>query len=175
VQPERYDADDADDPRDAASAEELAWQSIVANYGDRPELDHPESAALDTDEPVGPAAPSTPPPASSAPFGGRFGNLVGGPVAEPPSDPGADDEGEDEDAFVPPEPPPVPRTTPDRLLAWIGIFGSPVVLLLSLILSISLPTFVAYVLVLGFVGGFGYLVARMPRGPRDPWDDGAQI
>ena len=30
-------------------------------------------------------------------------------------------------------------------------------------------------LVGGFLGGFGYLVAQMPRGPRDPFDDGARL
>ena len=46
------------------------------------------------------------------------------------------------------------------MLAWIGIFGSPVVLLLSLILSISLPTFVAYVLICRLRRRL-----RLPRGP----------
>jgi hypothetical protein len=144
---------EADDPADAA------WRAIVDNYGDRAEIDDP---------PPPPVAP----PASSAPFGGRFGNLTTGP--------GFDEEDEDEpfladERFEPPPPPPVPRTTPDRLAAWVGIFGSPAILLASLIFSISMPAFVAYLLVAGFVGGFVYLVYQMPRGPRDPWDDGAQV
>jgi hypothetical protein len=81
----------------------------------------------------------------------------------------------EEEGYEPPPPPPVPRTTPDRLVAWIGIFGSPAVLLASLILQISLPPIIGYLLIVGFVGGFVYLVAKMPREPRDPWDDGAQI
>ena len=32
-----------------------------------------------------------------------------------------------------------------------------------------------YLLVAAFVGGFLYLVTRMPRGPRDPADDGARL
>jgi hypothetical protein len=50
-----------------------------------------------------------------------------------------------------------------------------VVLLVALIFSISLPPLLGYGLVAAFVGGFGYLVYTMPREPRDPWDDGAQV
>lgn len=81
----------------------------------------------------------------------------------------------DEDRFVPPTPPPVPRTSPDRLAAWAGLFGAPVVLLVALVLNLSLPTWVGYLLVAWFVGGFLYLVVQMPSGPRDPDDDGARL
>ena len=63
----------------------------------------------------------------------------------------------------------------DRLLAWAGVFVSPLVLLLATVLLIQLPSLVAWALVVGFLGGFGYLVAQMPRGPRDPFDDGAVL
>jgi hypothetical protein len=55
------------------------------------------------------------------------------------------------------------------------VFGSPLILLFCLILKVQLPTLVGYVLIAGFVGGFIYLVAQMPRGPRDPFDDGARL
>ncbi len=155
VQPDRPDQPDHPDGDD----DDRAWQAIVEHYGDRPEFDDP------------PAPEATEPPVlSGAPFGGRFGDLRFA---------GHEDENEpfvaEDEGFEPPVPPPVPRTTPDRLAAWIGIFGSPIVLLLALVLGISLPTYVGYLLVGGFVGGFLYLVFKMPRGPRDPWDDGAQV
>ena len=75
----------------------------------------------------------------------------------------------------PADSPAAPAPTTDRLIAWLGVFGSPVVLLVCLVFGIDLPQFVAYLLVAGFVGGFLYLVIQMPRGPRDPDDDGAQI
>ncbi len=81
----------------------------------------------------------------------------------------------DDDRFVPPDPPPAPRTSPDRLVAWGGLFGSPLVLLVLLVANLSLPTWVGYGLVAWFVGGFLYLVGQMPRGPRDPDDDGARV
>jgi hypothetical protein len=82
---------------------------------------------------------------------------------------------DDEDRFVPPEPPPLPTVPRDRMLAWVGLFGSPTVLLVALVLGVHLPTLVAYLLIGGFIGGFLYLVVHMPRGPHDPWDDGARI
>lgn len=153
-------------PNHDDEAEDQAWRSIVENYGDRPELDEP-------------------PPVSDAPFGGRFGDLRAFP-SESEDDPFvADDadtaenagpeDAEDEDRYVPPPPPPLPRVEPDRLLAWAGVLGSPVVLLCALIFSIGMPTWLGYLLVAGFVGGFLYLVVKMPREPRDPWDDGAQV
>ena len=160
-------------------AEDRAWRAIVENYGDRPQLEDPPVAPPD----------DAPGPASDAPFGGRFGDLRSFAAPEDPEDPlparpehprpdhreGDHRDDEDEDRFVPPDPPPLPRATPDRLLAWVGVLGSPLVLLASLLLSFPIPGWAAYLLVAGFVGGFVYLVARMPREPRDPWDDGAQV
>jgi hypothetical protein len=52
---------------------------------------------------------------------------------------------------------------------------SPLLLLVATVLRIHVPTVVAWLLVCGFLGGFGYLVSQMPRGPRDPFDDGAVL
>ncbi|HEU5035955.1 MAG TPA: hypothetical protein VFT70_03040 [Nocardioides sp.] len=155
MQPDHHHDDGADE------AAEQAWRAIVENYGDRPELEEP---------PVAPEAPEAP-PASTAPFGGRFGDLRAfRPESE--DDPFVADE---EEGFTPPEPPPLPRVEPDRLIAWIGVLGSPVVLLCALLFSFGMPSWLGYLLVAGFVGGFLYLVLKMPREPRDPWDDGAQV
>ena len=93
----------------------------------------------------------------------------------PTVDPDEPPEDVDEERFVPPPPPPVPRTSPDRLAAWGGLFGAPLVLLVVLLLGRSLPAWLGYVLVAWFVGGFLYLVVQMPSGPRDPGDDGARL
>ena len=157
------------DPRDDdADADERAWQAIVDNYGDRPEIDE---------------SPTTSAP--GGPFGGRFGDpdaisrRVENPVEDPRDslDDDLDDDLEDDEdeGYEPPPPPPLPRVAPDRGLAWAGVFGSPAVLLAALVLSISIPTWLGYLLIIGFVGGFVYLVVTMPREPRDPFDDGAQV
>jgi hypothetical protein len=126
--------------------EDEAWRAIVENYGERPIVEPDDSP-----EDAGHApAPDEQRPASSSP--------------EP-----------DDERFVPPPPPPVPRTTPDRLAAWCGLFGAPTVLLVALVLGRSLPVWLGYVLVAWFVGGFLYLVVQMPSGPRDPGDDGARL
>lgn len=130
--------------------DEAAWAQIVANYGERAELT-PEDEA--TPEPERPARAAAPPP-------------------EPEPDELLED---DDDAFEPPPPPPLDRPPADRLAAWLGVLGSPILLVVSIVAGISLPTWAVLLLAGAFVGGFGYLVARMPRSPRDPWDDGARV
>ena len=136
-----------------------AWRAIVDNYGDRANLegdrdvDDPE---LETSSESGWVDPPEPTP-------------------ERTWDEESIDSDWSQDRFVPPPPPPVPKTTKDRLLAWFGVLGSPAVLLVSLILGIGLPSFIATLLVVAFVGGFLYLVLLMPSGPRDPDDNGAVL
>ena len=82
---------------------------------------------------------------------------------------------DDEERFVPPPPPPLPRPDNKRLAAWVGVFGVPSLLLICLVFGIGLPALLSYALVAWFVGGFTYLVLLMPKGPRDPDDDGARV
>ncbi len=133
------------------SKDDDVWRAIVDNYGDRPEIE-----AEDV-----PPAPAPEPRRS---------------IETPSSweDPYVDSDWST-DRFVPPPPPPLPTPTTDRLIAWVGVFGSPIVLLVCLVLGIDLPRVIAYLLVASFVGGFLYLVVQMPRGPRDPDDDGAKL
>jgi hypothetical protein len=84
---------------------------------------------------------------------------------------------EDEGHFVPPPPPPLPPVDPRRKLAWAGLALGPAVALLVLVLGVRLAGWVAFLLVLGFVGGFVYLVATMRSSRDDDWpgDDGAVL
>ncbi|MBS43199.1 MAG: hypothetical protein CMH83_08585 [Nocardioides sp.] len=166
------------------SNDDEAWRAIVDNYGERARLDpddevHRRPVAGDRrpDEPDRPGDDSSTydDQAAAAPQGDESWRH------EPDVDPFAslhaaqDADAQDDEAFVPPEPPPVPETTWDRRAAWFGVIGGPALLLLALVTGIDLPQWFAVLLVLGFVGGFVYLVARMPREPRDPFDDGARI
>lgn len=141
-----------DDEGARRAREDAEWQSIVENYGDRPEV-----GAKDPEpEPVvDPAIFEMP-----AALGARSWELE-----------------EEDDRFVPPPPPPVPRPHGLRLAAWLGLFGVPAVVLLCIVLHVSLPSPLGFLALVWFVGGFGYLVATM-NGPRDPgggWDDGAVV
>lgn len=138
------------------AAQDAAWQEIVANFGERAQLDD-----QDLDEPV----------VTPAPY---FDDDI-----DQPFDPDPDVYLDDEDRFVPPEPGPLPRTAPDRLVAWIGLFGAPVATIVLFVIhattGLDVPGWVITVLVVAFLAGFGYLVLHMPREPRDPWDDGARL
>ena len=130
--------------------EDEVWRQIVANYGDAPSVeDVPRSEPQEVE-----AEPRVEPAAEPAPTSFPW---------------------EDEGRFVPPPPPPLPRPEPRRALAWLGLFGAPVVLLAALVFGVYLPGWLSLILVGGFIGGFVYLVSTMPSGPRDPGDDGARI
>lgn len=136
--------------------DEAAWREIVENYGKRVLADEPaEPVEEPVEEPV-------PPPAPPEQYDAEL-------------DPFLDDPDDPEDRFVPPVPPPMPRPAPDRLVAWLGVFLAPAILLTFVILGYRPPELVGWLLVGWFVGGFLYLVVKMPGSPRDPFDDGAQI
>ena len=138
--------------------EAAAWQDIIANYGERATLD-------DAPEPTGPVR-STEPAVDPGLFDRAF--LESQEVAEP---------WDGEEHFVPPEPPPLPKLEPRRKLAWIGLFGAPLVMLLAIVIGWNYPDWFAGMMVMGFIGGFVYLVATMPKHGSDDWpgDDGAVI
>ncbi len=138
-----------DDPEPADLARELEWQRIVDNFGDRAILEPEEEPPVD----------AAPPRAHED-------------LDDPPE---VADQVQPDDEFVPPTPPPVPRPPLDRLLAWLGVFGVPAVVLFCIVAGISVPTWIGLLMAAGFVGGFGYLVLRMSDEPRDPWDDGAVL
>lgn len=126
--------------------DDALWRDIVDNYGERPRLSEEEPAADG-----GPV------------WDGR------GPGLESAPEPLVDDE------FVPPDPPAPPLPEGPRLAAWLGVLVVPMVMLVVLVLRWHPPGILTLALLAWFVGGFGYLVAAMPRGPRDPYDDGAQL
>jgi hypothetical protein len=82
---------------------------------------------------------------------------------------------EDEGHFVPPEPPPLPVPEPHRLVAWAGVLGAPLVMLVLVVFRITPPGWLSLLLVVGFVGGFVGLVATMRRDDDGQGDDGAVL
>ncbi|MEP6816798.1 MAG: hypothetical protein ABI873_14735 [Marmoricola sp.] len=152
--------------------EDELWRSIVEHYGDRISLD---PSAEPTVEP-----PDETPPDSSADPVQKPASPPVQPRVQPPGqrdEPDLLDAWDDpDDHFVPPEPPPLPTLEPPRLLAWAGVFGVPVLVIVVSVLKIPVPSFVSVLGLAWFVGGFGYLVATMRRdGDPDKWDDGAVL
>jgi hypothetical protein len=82
---------------------------------------------------------------------------------------------DDEERFVPPEPPPITSTDLASRLAWLGVLGGPLLLLLAALTWSRLPMLVVLVALSAFVGGFITLVARLPRDRDDGPDDGAVV
>jgi hypothetical protein len=141
--------------------EDDVWRSIVENYGERPDLDDPDET---------PDPPSTV-SATSADLDAEVASYD----PEPTVAPDRGDLDDDEDRYVPPAPPPLPRPAPRRAAAWGGLVGAPMLMLVLVVFGIDLPGVLDLVLLAAFVGGFGYLVATMPKRPREPWDDGSQV
>lgn len=113
----------------------------------------------------------SPPPRQMLDGRAAFADQVLGPAASDlPRPPG-----DDEDDFVPPEPPPIPRGTVAARFAWLGAIGGPILMLISALLGLGTP--IAAVGLIGFITGFGALVAMTPDRPRtdDGWDDGAVL
>ena len=130
--------------------EDAEWRAIVDNYGEQPEFTPPP--VPEPEPPVEFELPAELGPRSWTP--------------EP-----------EDDRYVPPPPPPLPRPQGIRLVAWLGLFGVPTVVLVCIVLNVSLPSPLGFLALVWFVGGFGYLVATM-NGPKDPEggsDDGAVV
>lgn len=181
------------------SKEDALWRAIIENYGERADLD---ASTPDAPGPDGASAASVGAPEATTDTAESQPETQPESAVESPAEPaeptvvagpdGADHEAaraaeaarrerefeaqhEVPEQFVPPEPPPLPYVPPSRLLAWCLMVGGPLLLLLSLVLDFWLPGIIQLLAVAGFVGGFVYLVIRMPRDPRDPWDDGARV
>ena len=85
------------------------------------------------------------------------------------------DEDDQHDRFVPPDPPPITSTDLPSRLAWVGVIGGPLFLLVAALVWRTLPTLVVIGALAVFIGGFVTLVARLPRDRGDGSDDGAVV
>lgn len=152
--------------------EDEAWRLIVDHFDETAVRDpqHPaEAEPADRHEDSSPdeveASPAEPENETPTPY---F------PTPPPPPAPEARAPG-DEDRFVPPPPPPAPALSRGRRVAWATVLGVPLCFFLAALTGRALPGGFAALLALGLVGAFVYLVATLPREPRDPWDDGSRV
>ena len=167
----------ARDDRSAMAAADVdaAWARIIAGYDNPTSPVGPWSVAEDIDGSVTPTSGGS----------GLSGRLVRRGDTEPaePAEPAHtwDDgwaEADDPDNhFVPPPPPPLPQVDSVTRLAWLGILGGPLFILITSILGLQMESWVVFVALLAFCGGIATLVARMGDHPSqdDGWDDGAVV
>lgn len=184
--------DEPDDPAEGAGQrgegagrkldEDAAWREIIAHYDEATAPDPViEGPVIDPRETADPDPPATPGSAAGTDHPlpeAREERLRG--LFRPGWDDAADpaELWEDEEHFVPPAPPPLPAVDPRRRLAWAGLFGSPMLMVLDVVLGWRLPDWLLFLMAASFAGGFVYLVATMPKrpgdGPGGP-DDGAVV
>lgn len=79
-----------------------------------------------------------------------------------------------EDQFVPEPPMPLPRPAWPVLVAWIAM-GYAVLVVLAISLGGRLPAWAGWLGLVGFVGGFGLLLTRLPRHRPPDAGDGAVL
>jgi hypothetical protein len=186
---------DRDGPGDVAPGEredhpeldvDAAFAAIVAGFAEPlPTGVGPWPAAEDVDADAASSDPATEP--SPFPDSAGMSPEARGPRHRQPDGsldrgdrandeaPGAAPGEDDEERFVPPEPPPITSTDLASRLAWLGVLGGPLVLLLAALTWSHLPTLVVLGALSAFVGGFITLVARLPRDRDDGPDDGAVV
>jgi hypothetical protein len=85
------------------------------------------------------------------------------------------DPDDEHEHFVPDPPEPLPHLEPYKQLAWAGVICGPLFLLIAALTGLSLPGWLSWLAIVGFVGGFVTLVATMSD--KDDWDpdDGAVV
>ena len=79
-----------------------------------------------------------------------------------------------EESFDPGPPPPLPRPAWPVLVGWIGL-GYAMLTVLLVAVRVPLPAWAAWAGVIGFVGGFGLLISRLPRQRPPDAGDGAVL
>jgi hypothetical protein len=155
------------------STEDAEWKSLVAQFNEPSAPGHADSAL-----PRWPASEDVDENSYEPLIDVPAGLIVG-------DGPDGDDEAEDErparrndphEHFVPPEPPRGPRLDWASRLAWLGLIGGPLLLILAAVFDFG-QSRITLVAVIGFVAGFLTLVIRMKdRLPQDDTpDDGAVV
>ena len=83
--------------------------------------------------------------------------------------------GADGGHYVPPDPDPLPETTPLNRLAWAAVLGGPLLLLLAATLWRDMPQWLVGAVVVAVIAGFVRLVWLLPRSGEGREDDGARV
>lgn len=180
-----------DEDRDADRADreaiDRAFADLVAGYHLTAERTEPPAAAVEHAEPPRPGAGSTPgstaeaalsqptpeSPSESLPEAGA-GWADDHPLFRFEPEPHPDPVPELEERFEPPEPEPLPKPAWPVLGALLGM-GYAVLTMLAVVVGVRLPSWAGWLAIIGFVGGFGLLVSRLPRERPPGSGDGAVL
>ena len=157
------------------STEDAEWESLVEQFN------APSAPGHDGGESPVPRWPA------SEDVDEKYEPLIDVPAGLVVGDDKDDDEDEKEtppakraddphDHFVPPEPPRGPRLDWISRIAWLGLIGGPLLLILAAVLDFGTGR-ITTIAVVGFIGGFLTLVIRMKDRlpPDDTPDDGAVV
>lgn len=142
---------------DQAFAELVAGFHLTAERPDPPREIHPN------EPPSAPPAGSVFEPPRPLP-----------PPQFPPPEPQDEPDPGPEETYDPGPPPPLPRPAWPVLVGWIGV-GYAVLTVLAVAIGVDLPRWAAWAGIIGFVGGFGLLVSRLPRHRPPDAGDGAVL
>jgi hypothetical protein len=168
---------------------DAAFAAIVADFASPPPAGAgpwPAAEDIEEEQPDAGAQPSAGAPDAVGPDAARFDPARRGPRHRLPDGTGSPgafelgtgygaDEDDQQDRFVPPDPPPITSTDLMSRLAWLGVIGGPLFLLVAALVWRTLPTLVVIIALAAFIGGFITLVARLPRDRGDGSDDGAVV
>jgi hypothetical protein len=175
------------DPSMVEQNDDLTFAQLVAGF-DRPlggtiapwpvdeDLSGNDARVIDERDAAAPVEPDTEGDAGRRRWGDRGDNTVGSDdeflAVTWRSRDDASDRGEH---FVPDPPAPLPHLEPYKQLAWAGVIGGPLTLLIAALTGLDLPQWLSWLAIVGFVGGFITLVASMSDD--DDWDpdDGAVV
>lgn len=114
-------------------------------------------------------------PSSAPPAGSLFEPPRPLPPADlPPPEPREEPDPTPEDRYDPGPPPPLPRPAWPVLVGWIGV-GYAVLTVLAIAIGVDLPRWAAWAGIVGFIGGFGLLISRLPRHRPPDAGDGAVL
>ncbi len=163
-----------DDDREAI---DRAFAELVAGFhltSDRPDPLLPHQVDRDSAIPPGPAGSS--PPTAGVPTSNPLPTTAWAdnhPLFITPEPTPVTPDPEPDERYVPDPQPPLPRPRLPILLAWVGIAYAAIVVLLAAF-GLRLPSWMGWLALGGFLGGFGVLVFNLPRS-RPPDDDGAVL
>lgn len=130
-----------------------------------------ERSLRDYFRPPGTEAPGTGPEADAHPGSADSGSPGGNGASTGPRDYSPE---EDEEDFEPEDPPSLAGAEPLVVLAWLGVVGGPLALLLAAFFWRSAPLPAVLLVVAVFVASAVFLIMRLPQ-HRDDNDDGAIV